>query len=230
MTFSSQFARTLPAAARAFGFAARYRRGADEIDITLSVGPRDLAQRNSLGSEFAHVNTKEFVLPAASLSIDGEVFLPEAGHELVWTPPNGTEQTWIVFPLWNDRSFDRLDVAETQLRLYAVSAGDVSSISLPVAGGSPRQLTAIAGLLGTTEVTVTTGSREKVSDRDTCRILAVCPPGTFATDMRINVARYPGGEFYVRTVENIAPTSTRLELWREAVKKIQRSGTEGGKT
>lgn len=230
MGFTSQFARTLPAAARAFGIAAKYRRGTDEIDVTMFVGPRDLAGRNTLGSEFAHINTKEFSIPAASLTLDGRLFLPEAGHELTWTDPNGTEQTWIVFPTWNDQCFDRVDRAESQLRFFAVACGDTSRIELPSSSGSPgteARYLAVAGLLGTTEVTVRMGSRDQVSDRDTCRIVAVCPPGTFATDMRVNIARYAGGEFYVRAVENTAPTSTRLEVWRESITKIQRSGTEG---
>jgi hypothetical protein len=224
--FSTSFARATTLRDRAFGISAQYRHGDDVLDVTLRLGSRDLGPHNTLGSEFAHVAVKEFQLAAASLAIDGEIFTPTAADTITWTDPQNLEQIWTVFPIWNDQCFDRLDQGESDLRIFCASSGDVSPITLPGAGGKPQTFVALAGSLRTTEVTVTLGSREQQSERDICRLIVASPPGTFSTDQPLTVAKYPGGDFYVKQVENSAPQATRIEVWREQLTKIQRRGTE----
>jgi hypothetical protein len=225
--FSTSFARAAVARDRAFGVSAQYRHGDDVLDVTLRLGSRDLGPKNTLGSEFAHVAVKEFQIAAAALAIDGEVFAPTPGDVINWTDPQNVQQEWCVFPLWNDQCFDRVDNAESDLRIFCAGSGDVSRITLPGAGGKPQTFVALAGSLRTTEVTVTLGSREQQSDRDICRLIVASPPGTFSTDQPLTVAiGNLSGEFYVKSIESVSPQSTRLEAWREKLTKIQRRGTE----
>jgi hypothetical protein len=225
--FNSAFARAAVARDRAFGIAAQYRHGDDVLGVTLLLGPRDAPARNTLGGEFAHIRSKEFSIAAAALAIDGELFLPAAGNVITFTDPQNAEQAWTVFPIWNDRCFSPVDNADSQLAVLCVDSGDVSSIGVVGTGGKRVEFLALAGLLRTTQVTVQMGSREQDSDRDIAKLMVACPPGTFSNEQPLTVARYAGGDFFVKSVESVNPQSTRLEVWRERITKLQRRGTEG---
>jgi hypothetical protein len=149
---------------------------------------------------------------------------PAAGDVITWTDPQSQAQSHTVFPLWNSRTYDTLDLAESQLLIYAVRSSEVLSIT-PV-GADPPTYVALAGSLRTTEINRGIGTREEISDRDVCRLVVAAEPGAFTTDQQLTVNQYSGVQFYVRSIERQTGGLVTLEVWREGLTKIQRRGTE----
>jgi hypothetical protein len=60
-----------------------------------------------------------FVVTAAELTIGGDVFDPEQGHEIAELRPDGTKQVYLVCRPPNMRCFAALDNERTKLVVYA---------------------------------------------------------------------------------------------------------------
>lgn len=124
-----------------------------------------------------------------------------------------------------------VSTAGAQVLLSA--AGEPGAVELNTRAGQ-LVVPAVVGPLRTEEVTEFTGASERVSHREVCQATIQISPRRLALSMSVVVPRYldPDGDraeqaFYVRSIDSVTENFTTCQLWREALAKRQRRGTEG---